>query len=114
MTTLRFALFRIFSSNTISGLCVSTTTTVVFDVIISQASSDVTNRSFNSGFLSISSITRLNVGSISSSLSTTYASKSFIDANRDTPIAAPTASKSGRLCPIIITLSPSVKISFNA
>ena len=114
MTTLRFALFKTFSSKTISGLCVSTTTTVVLEVIISQASSDVTKRSFSSGFLSISSITRRNVGSISESLRTINASKLFIDAKRETPIAAPIASKSGRLCPITITLSPSVRISLRA
>ena len=114
ITTLRFALFKTFSSRTISGLCVSTTTTVVFDVIISHASSDVINRSLSSGFLSISSMTRRNVGSISDSFKTTYASRLFINANLDTPMAAPMASKSGRLCPITMTLSPSVKISFNA
>ena len=114
MTTLRFALFKTFSSKTISGLCVSTTTTVVLEVIISQASSDVTKRSFSSGFLSISSITRRNVGSISESLRTINASKLFIDAKRETPIAAPIASKSGRLCPMTITLSPSVRISLRA
>jgi c-di-AMP phosphodiesterase-like protein len=35
------------------------------------------------------------------------------DAKRETPIAAPIASKSGRLCPMTITLSPSVRISLD-
>jgi c-di-AMP phosphodiesterase-like protein len=127
---LRFALFKTFSSKTISGLCVSTTTTVVLEVIISQASSDVTFIVLNDSDIDptlrrvmdeIDKKPELKERFVTSdeawdmmtskTLRTINASKLFIDAKRETPIAAPIASKSGRLCPMTITLSPSVRIS---